>query len=134
MPNVTRFLCRLFGTYCLIVALAMASHRDSTLETITKFLHDAPLVFIIGILTLLGGLAWVLSHNRWSGGPFAVVITVLGWLTVLKGLLFLFIAPAEVPNFYLGILHYAQLFYVYAGISGLLGAYLCYGGFRSTRA
>jgi hypothetical protein len=121
------------GIYALIAALIMISHRESTLETITALVHDAPLMFIVGVFTLLGGLAWVLVHNRWRGGAPTVIITILGWITVAKGL-FLFIAPADAPNFYLLKLHYAQLFYVYAGFSGLLGAYLCYGGFRKVAA
>lgn len=46
--------------------------------------------------------------------------------------MFLFIAPADAPGFYLGTLHYAQMFYVYAGISAVIGGYLCYGGFQGS--
>jgi len=130
MTVTTRFLCRLLGVYCLIAAFAMALHRDIFLETVTALVHDAPLMFFIGIVTTLSGLALVLVHNRWTGGGYAVVVTLLGWITLLKGLLFLFISPANAPSFYLGALHYAQMFYIYAGVSACVGAYLCYGGFR----
>lgn len=125
----TRFLSRLIGLYCLLAALVMALHRESMLMTVTALVHDAPLLFLVGILTLLAGLAWVLVHNRWTGGGEAVLLTVLGWITVLKGLLFLTLSPEQAPGFYLGTLHYAQMFYVYAALSGLIGAYLCYRGF-----
>jgi len=83
---------------------------------------------------VLGGLAMVLVHNRWQGGGHTVVVTLLAWITLLKGLMFLLISPADAPSFYLGTLHYAEMFYVYAGISALIGAYLCYGGFRASPA
>jgi hypothetical protein len=28
---------------------------------------------------LLGGLAMVLAHNVWSGGPLPVIVTLIGW-------------------------------------------------------
>jgi len=131
MNTTTRYLCRLLGPYCLIAAAAMATHRDATLQTITALVHDAPLVFFAGVITVLGGLAWILVHNRWSGGGHTLLITVLGWITLLKGLLFLFLPPADAPHFYLDTLHYPQWFYGYAGLSALIGLYLCFGGFGS---
>jgi len=132
MTATTRFLCRLLGLYCLIAALSMVLRREVFLETVTTLVHDAPLMFFVGIITLLGGLALVLVHNRWEGGAHTVVVSLLAWITLLKGILFLFIPPADAPGFYLGTLHYAQLFYFYAGLSALIGAFLCYGGFRTS--
>src|SRR5579871_958111 len=100
MTSATRFLCRLFGLYCLIATLAMALHREIFLETVTEFVHDKALMFIVGIITVLGGLALVLIHNRWRGDGHTVVVTILVWITLLKGLLFLFINPADAPGFY----------------------------------
>jgi putative exporter of polyketide antibiotics len=131
MAASTRFLSRLIGLYCLIAALAMASHRETTLGIVASLVHDEPLLFIVGILTLLGGLAWILAHNKWTGGSYAVLITILGWLTLLKGVLELSLPHGEAPAFFLGTLHYARLFYLYMGFSALIGAYLCYGGFRA---
>lgn len=130
MSGSTRFLCRLIGLYCVIAAFVMAPHRERMLAIITSLVHDPALMFVIGILTVLGGLAWIVVHNRWTGGTHAAVITALGWLTLLKGILFLSLSPAQTPHFYLETLHYAPWFYYYMGLSALIGAYLCYGGFR----
>jgi hypothetical protein len=35
----------------------------------------------------------VLGHNIWSGGALVVVVTVVGWITLVKSLLFLFLPP-----------------------------------------
>ena len=37
----------------------------------------------------------VLAHNEWSGSARAIIVTVIGWLTLIKGLLFLLL-PAGV--------------------------------------
>jgi hypothetical protein len=34
---------------------------------VTLLLRDAPLIFILGVVTRSTGLAMVLSHNAWSG-------------------------------------------------------------------
>ena len=132
MTNQTRFLSRLIGLYELIAALSMGTRRPAAVETVTALVHDRPLLFLVGVITLAAGLALVLVHNVWSGGALAVVVTLIGWITLIKGLLFLFLPPAAAVDFFLGQLHYEQLFYLYAAISLILGVYLAYGGFRST--
>ncbi len=131
MSTRTIFLSRLLGLYCLIAALSMLSHKESTVATVIAMVHDAPLLFFIGIVTVAAGLAIILLHNVWSGGALPVIITILGWLALLKGLFFLFLTPAAAPDFYLGTLHYAQYFYFYASFTLVLGAYLTYSGFAS---
>jgi hypothetical protein len=128
----TQFLSRLLGLYCIIIAVAMLAHKDATLETITALVHDRPLIFIVGVITLFAGLAMVLVHNVWSGGAAAIVVTILGWVTLIKALLFLLLPPAAAIEFYLGTVHYAQHFYVYAAFSLALGVYLAYVGFKES--
>jgi len=90
------------------------------------------MMLILGVITLAAGLAMVLAHNVWSGGALVVIVTLVGWITLIKSLLFLFL-PAEMEaGFFMGQLHYQQLFYVYGAFSLALGIYLTYGGFRST--
>jgi hypothetical protein len=130
MSPLTVFLSKLFGLYYLFAALAMILHKQRFVETVTALLRDASVMFLAGVLTLLGGLALVLAHNVWSRGALAVVVTLIGWITLVKGLLFLFLTPETEAEVFLTNLHY-QLFYVYGAISLVLGAYLAYGAFTS---
>ena len=131
MSSRTIFLGRLFGLYCLLAGISMIIRKQSIIETVTALVHNAPLMFFIGVATLFGGLAMVLAHNVWSGSGLAVVVTLLGWTTLAKGLLFLFLPPASEANFFLGTLHYEKLFYFYLSISLLTGIYLTWAGFAS---
>jgi putative exporter of polyketide antibiotics len=131
MSPRTTFLSRLLGLYCLVAGLSMVSHKQATVDTIVALVHNAPLLFFIGIVTLVAGLAMVLTHNTWSGGALPVIVTLFGWLTLLKGLQFLLLPPDIAAGFYLGTLHYAQFFYFYAAFCLILGAYLTYAGFKS---
>ena len=88
-------------------------------------------MYILGVVPLAAGLAMVLAHNRWSGGVATVVVTVIGWLSLAKGLLFLFLSPAGEANFFLADLRHQDLFYLYAGILMTIGLYLTYAGFMA---
>lgn len=126
----TIFLSRLLGLYCILCALSMVIRKPTIIETVTALLHDSPVMFILGIFTLVAGLAMVLEHNIWSGAP-AVIVTLLGWITLIKGLMFLFLPAAAEADFFLRRLRYEQNFYFYMAISLVLGIYLTYAGFSS---
>jgi vacuolar-type H+-ATPase subunit I/STV1 len=129
MTSRTHFLSRLIGLYFMIVAIAMATHRQATVDTFTAIVHNPSLMLVLGMIILSAGLAIVLAHNLWSGGVVTVLVTIIGWLTLAKGVFFL-VAPTEAEaGFYLNTLHYAQLFYLYVAIDFVLGAFLAYGGF-----
>jgi hypothetical protein len=89
-------------------------------------------LLLVGVITLVAGLAIVLGHNIWSGGVLPVIITLVGWFTLIKGLLLLFLSPEAVVGVF-GKLHYQQRFYLYILISLILGVYLTYEGFRPGR-
>jgi len=131
MSALTRFLARLLGLYCLLVGLSMVTHKHATVETVTALVHNPPVMHLVAVFTLVAGLAMVLGHNVWSGGMLPVVVTLVGWLTSIRSLVLLFLTPGTAGDF-LGVLHYEQLFYLYAAIPLVLGVYLTYGGFRST--
>ena len=132
MSSRTLFLSRLIGLYCILVALSMITRKQATLESVTAVLRDPSMMFVLGAIMLVAGLAMVLAHNIWSGVVLAVIVTLVGWMTLIKSLFFLFLSPEVEAGFFLRQLHYQELFYVYTGVSLVLGIYLTYGGFRST--
>jgi hypothetical protein len=133
MPSTrTLFLSRLIGLYCLLVGLSMMSHKQLTVDGVTALLQNSSLTLLLGLITLGASLAMVLAHNLWWSGPLALIITLIGWLALIKSLLFLFLSPAMEARFFLGQLHYQQFFYDYASVSIAFGIYLTYAGFTST--
>ena len=132
MSSRTIFLSRLIGLYCIVIALSMMTRRQATVETVTALLQNSVMTLILGAITLVAGLAMVLAHNIWSGGALVVIVTLVGWITLIKSLFFLFLPPEVEAGFFLRQLHYQQFFYLYTGVSLVLGIYLTYGGFKST--
>jgi len=132
MSSRTAFLAKLLGLYAILAGLCMITQKRTVVDTVTALVHNPPVMFIAGVFTLIAGLAMVLSHNVWSGGALPVIVTLFGWLTLIKSLLILFLSPDAAVAYFLGTLHYEQFFYGYSAFSLLIGAYLTYAGFRST--
>jgi hypothetical protein len=131
MSERTRFLARLVGLYCVLAALMMAAQHAVLVATVTELTHDQPLLLVLGVVVVAAGLALVLTHNVWSGGALPVLVTVIGWATLAKGLLFWLLPAGQLAELYLVRLHYAQLYYLYCAFSLLLGLYLTAAGFRA---
>jgi putative exporter of polyketide antibiotics len=131
MSPRTPFLSRLIGLYAILVALSMFSRGQATVETVAALLQNPSMVFVLGVVMLAAGLAMVLAHNVWSAGALVVVVTLVGWMTLIKSLVFLFLPPEMEARLFLERLHYQQLFYFYWALPLVLGLYLTYGGFRS---
>lgn len=131
MSRLTTFLSRLIGIFSILVALSLVTHRQATVETLTALVRNPPLLLMFGMVWLIAGLAMVLGHNVWSGGLLPVVVTIVGWLFLIRGLLLLFLPPEAAVGLFSG-LHFDQLFYLYVGITLIFGVYLTYGGFSST--
>lgn len=131
MSSRTIFLSRLIGLFCILFVPAMAIHRQATLDSLAGILHNPSLVLVLGIITLVAGLAMVLAHNIWSDGALALVVTIVGWIALIKGLFFLYLLPEVGGEYLLKILQHPQLFYVCMAPSLIIGIYLTYGGFTS---
>jgi hypothetical protein len=68
----------------------------------------------------------------WSGGSLPVVVTLFGWVVLIKGLIFLLL-PSDASLAYFEALRYGQLFYFYMSIDLVIGIYLTFASFRSTK-
>lgn len=82
----TKMIAGLMGPTLLAIGIAMLVNARHFPEMAKQIGNDPGLIFVSGILLLVAGLAIVRVHNVWSGG-WRVVVTVLGWLAVISGIL-----------------------------------------------
>jgi len=130
MSSRTAFLCKLIGLYAIAIAIALVVNKQMMLGAVAELFQDPRVVLIYGVMALGIGLAIVLGHNIWSGTA-AIIVTIVGWLSLLKGLALLLL-PANAQAAYVLGIHYGQYFYGYAGVTFIIGAYLAYAGFRAS--
>lgn len=131
MKPATIFLSKLIGLYCIVGGLAFALQKQAALAAVNDVVTNPGSTLILGVFVVIAGLAIVIGHNAWSGGPLTVIVTIVGWLTLIKGASFMFLLP-EKNVALMAAIHYDQFFYLYMALSIALGAYLTYEGFRTT--
>jgi len=131
MAPRTIFLSKLIGLFCIAFSLSMIAHRQASVDLMTALVHDPPVVLLIGMIGMTAGLAIVLGHNIWSGSALTVVVTLVGWVILIRGLLLLLLPPATFVKLFASF-HFDQFFLLYLAIPLALGIYLTWGGFRST--
>src|ERR1700739_4917852 len=90
MSRLTVFLARLIGLFTVLLVAAFLVGGSTMIETAVT---DGPVMLVYAIISLAIGLAMTLGHNIWSGGALPVVVTLVGWLILVKGLLLLCVAP-----------------------------------------
>ena len=127
----TIFLARLIGLFAVLLSLSELVHKQAMVETANALVRDRPLVLLLSMIGLLAGLAMVLAHTVWSGGALPVVVTLFGWILLIRGALLLFLPPDAVAGL-LDFFRFAQLFYFYVGIMLVFGLYLTYAGFKAS--
>jgi uncharacterized membrane protein HdeD (DUF308 family) len=85
----TKMIAGLMGPTLLAIGVAMLINANHLPEMAKQIGNDPGLIFVSGILLLVAGLAIVRVHNFRNG--WRVVVTVLGWLAVISGLLRMFL-------------------------------------------
>src|ERR1700732_1738486 len=84
--TTSKMIAGLMGPTLVAIAAAMVLNFGSFPELAEQVARDPGLIFLSGILLFVAGLAIVRVHNVWVGG-WPVLVTVLGWLALLGGLI-----------------------------------------------
>lgn len=118
---------QLFGLVYVAMGLGGMIGKDSYKKLLENYAGSPGLLLVTGLLTLTAGFLLVTFHNVWIMG-WTVIITVLGWLALVKGVLTL-----TVPGFYAAISKSMQknrtLLRVYPVVVLLLGVFFLLLGF-----
>lgn len=83
------FLAQILGPYCLIVGISVLLNLDFYQKVIDDFCQNPTFIYFGGVLALIIGLLIIGFHNIWIWG-WPVLITLVGWLGVIKGITLLF--------------------------------------------
>jgi hypothetical protein len=90
MSQLTVYLARFIDLFAVLVAAAFLVRGSTVVENTVA---DGSVMVVYAIISLAAGLAMILGHNVWSGGTLPVVVTLVGWLILAKGLLLFFVTP-----------------------------------------
>jgi hypothetical protein len=130
MSALTVFLGKLIGVYCLIVALTMIANRRTTVDAVNDLIRDPPLVLLSGVIAVAVGLGVVIGHNIWSGGALPVVVTLVGWASVIKGIALMALPQGQMAKLYKA-LRYERFYLAYVGVTLALALYMTIAAFTA---
>ena len=128
MRPTTLFLAKYIGVFAILMAGWMMLSREDTIDRVHDIVQDRAMGLTWGVFTAAAGLAVVIGHNVWRGGVLPVVVTLVGWLILLKGLALLVMTPAAWTQA-LAALHFEADYYAYLAVPLALGVYLAAAGF-----
>lgn len=127
MSSLTIFLARCLGLFMMLLVMGFWLRGGAAIEA---SVGDGPVLLSYAITSLAIGVAMVVGHNVWSGGVLPVVVTLVGWLILAKGLVLLVIAPGSLLAV-MNQMHYAQHYTVFLIPAFVIGLYLTWAGFTS---
>jgi uncharacterized protein YjeT (DUF2065 family) len=86
--ELSNYLAELWGVSLVVVSLAILT-KPKYLKKLFAEVENEATMFFWGMVSLVIGLAMVLAYNVWLQN-WQVIITILGWLSLIKGLAVLF--------------------------------------------
>ena len=120
------FLAKVLGLYLVIIIPAVVINRKHLHTFVDELTRSIALSYVLGFFALVVGLLVVITHNVWTL-DWRGLITLLGWLAILKGVLRLYIPET--------LLTIAKKFtttalMVWGAPFFVIGLYLVYVGFE----
>jgi len=82
--ELTIFFAKFWGWLLVILGAIFLFRKKAVLEELLRLVQDKGFTLLSGYLALTLGLFTVILHNVWVA-DWRVVITILGWLSLLKG-------------------------------------------------
>ncbi len=88
--TTSKYIARLMGPVFLTIGVGMVmgmlTEGEGYSSLLKEFIGSRALIFVTGTLALVAGLAVVNAHNLWVP-DWRVIVTVLGWLMILRGIM-----------------------------------------------
>jgi len=84
--EVSVLIAKTASVIYLSAALGAVISRDQYRRVVEDFFNNAGLTYLTGFIAVILGLLVVNYHNHWTR-DWTVLITILGWLTLVKGVM-----------------------------------------------
>ena len=120
------FLAQLWGFSLAIISLSFLVQREN-IKLVFGLMKNKSALILSGGVGVIVGISSILTYNVWSQN-WTVIITILGWAILLKGIIRLFCADfvVRVLESYNNKTKWFPLFFM---AQFLVGCFLIYMGF-----
>jgi hypothetical protein len=125
--ETSRIMARIIGPILIVPALGVLLNLEAYRHLIEEFSRSPALCYLGGFMALLLGLTVLQFHHKWEF-RWPVVITILGWISVVKGVV-LTLLPGLIPNLWYPYAAAPAPMIVSLAISFVVGVFLTIKGY-----
>jgi uncharacterized membrane protein len=122
------FIARLAGPLLVAIGVGILLNEAVYAALITEAVHSPTLIYFSGLLALVGGLAILNVYWAWTS-DWRVIITVLGWLLVIGGVMRI-VLPRVTASLATTIYSTSLALTIVAVIVLVVGGFLSFKGYR----
>ena len=122
------FIARLTGPLLVVIGVGVLLNEANYAAMITEAAHSPTLIYLSGVLTLPLGLAILNIYRAWTA-DWRVIVTVLGWLLVIGGVVRI-VLPQLTATLATPLYSTSTGLTVFAIVMLVLGGYLSFEGYR----
>jgi len=126
--EISIFLAQVFGIYFLVIGLSLFIRKRAVYKLMSELVRNSHIMYPTGMFIFILGLLLVLSHNIWTSG-WVLLITILSWLTLLKGVAYLFIPGNHLAKFGRAVWKIPGFYVIIGILSIVIGVYFIIQGF-----
>lgn len=125
--ETTILIARILSICYLAFALGILINRNYYQRELPKLVDNATIGLYGGFMAIVFGLLILHNNNTWDN-DWTTIITIIGWIAVLKGV-FLLVFPTHLSIYKNNILNPKYLIKIIFPIALLFGLLLGYFGF-----
>ncbi len=94
----TLVLAQILGIVFVVLGLSMFFQKKNTVLAMEELFHSRSLMWIGGTVALMIGVTVVVLNNDSTYG-LSLLVAIIGWLAIIKGL-FILLFPSKAAPFY----------------------------------
>ncbi|MEI7688857.1 MAG: hypothetical protein WCI91_01590 [Candidatus Nomurabacteria bacterium] len=118
--ETTILVIKVLGIYMMSSGLLLILKKKSLIILLKDFYSHPALIYLTSTILIFLSSIYLLQYNIWDGS-YKTIVTVIVWLTMVKGLSYIFIP--EILN-KISVNKYQRYFVLYGLIAFVVGLYL----------
>jgi hypothetical protein len=128
----TRLFARVVGPFLIIIPGTAVVQASEMRTLLSDFAANTLWCWVVGAFVLLIGLVVIALHQHWDSVP-AIIVSAIGWLVALKGLLLVAFPRTymSAANAAIDAVNWWRVGFI---VFALIGVYLTYVGWTPARS
>ena len=123
------FIARLIGPIFVVVGIGLLLNLHHYAAVIAQAVRIGALVYFSGVLALAAGLAMLNTYRAWTA-DWRVIVTVLGWLMLIAGVVRI-VVPWVTVSLATALYSGSAAIAIVGVIVLIVGGYLSFQGYRA---